>query len=176
MLEPLLHIFAFVGLDLDVSSSKSLADSLDWAVGDDPYFNKLICILATRCMTQVVYFCSGDLSPPKFHHYGLVAPLYYFIHISPHQLEDMQGLVPGGDSKDTVWAPFLGTVRVQAVLVRNLGKPAELAGQYYLDGVMRYYSSLEVASEYFRSGADKISIGSDVVYVAEDYLKTGVGN
>ncbi|KAL7607848.1 hypothetical protein Lser_V15G12170 [Lactuca serriola] len=52
MLEPLLHIFAFVGLDLDVSSSKSLADSLDWAVGDDPYFNKLICILATRCMTQ----------------------------------------------------------------------------------------------------------------------------
>lgn len=38
----------------------------------------------------------------------------------------------------------------------------------------RYYSSLEVASEYFRSGADKISIGSDAVYAAEDYLKTGV--
>ncbi|GKV38776.1 hypothetical protein SLEP1_g46650 [Rubroshorea leprosula] len=38
----------------------------------------------------------------------------------------------------------------------------------------RYYSSLEVASEYFRSGADKISIGSDAVYTAEDYLKTGV--
>lgn len=33
---------------------------------------------------------------------------------------------------------------------------------------------MEVASEYFRSGADKISIGSDAVYAAEDYLRTGV--
>ncbi|PPS01777.1 hypothetical protein GOBAR_AA18885 [Gossypium barbadense] len=39
-----------------------------------------------------------------------------------------------------------------------------------------YYSSLEVASEYFRSGADKISIGSDAVYAAEEYLKTKVGS
>ncbi|KAK7305148.1 hypothetical protein VNO77_43048 [Canavalia gladiata] len=107
--------------------------------------------------------------------------------------------------------------------VRNLGKPVDLARQYYKDGadevsflnitgfrdfplgdlpmlqVLRYtsenvfvpltvgggirdftdsngrhYSSLEVASEYFRSGADKISIGSDAVYAAEEYLRTGV--
>ncbi|OMO78158.1 Histidine biosynthesis, HisF [Corchorus capsularis] len=107
--------------------------------------------------------------------------------------------------------------------VRNLGKPVELAGQYYKDGADevsflnitgfrdfplgdlpmlqvlrrtsenvfvpltvgggirdftdangRHYSSLEVASEYFRSGADKISIGSDAVYTAEEYLKTKV--
>ncbi|XP_075513843.1 imidazole glycerol phosphate synthase hisHF, chloroplastic [Primulina tabacum] len=107
--------------------------------------------------------------------------------------------------------------------VRNLGKPVDLAGQYYKDGADeisflnitgfrdfplgdlpmlqvlrhasenvfvpltvgggirdftdsngRYYSSLEVASEYFRSGADKISIGSDAVYAAEEYLKTNV--
>ncbi|XP_073140123.1 imidazole glycerol phosphate synthase hisHF, chloroplastic [Henckelia pumila] len=107
--------------------------------------------------------------------------------------------------------------------VRNLGKPVDLAGQYYKDGADeisflnitgfrdfplgdlpmlqvlryasenvfvpltvgggirdftdssgRYYSSLEVASEYFRSGADKISIGSDAVYAAEEYLKTKV--
>ncbi|OMO83389.1 Ribonuclease II/R [Corchorus olitorius] len=76
MLEPLLRTAAAVGLDLDISSSKALADSLDRAVGDDPYFNKLIRILATRCMTQAVYFCSGDLSPPEYHHYGLAAPLY----------------------------------------------------------------------------------------------------
>ncbi|MBU4001407.1 MAG: imidazole glycerol phosphate synthase subunit HisF, partial [Proteobacteria bacterium] len=36
------------------------------------------------------------------------------------------------------------------------------------------YTSLEVASEYFRSGADKISIGSDAVTIAEEYNKTGV--
>ncbi|MED6134714.1 Imidazole glycerol phosphate synthase hisHF, chloroplastic [Stylosanthes scabra] len=107
--------------------------------------------------------------------------------------------------------------------VRNLGKPVELARQYYIDGadevsflnitgfrdfplgdlpmlqVLKYtsenvfvpltvgggirdftdangrhYTSLEVASEYFRSGADKISIGSDAVYAAEEYLRTGV--
>ncbi|XP_057474860.1 imidazole glycerol phosphate synthase hisHF, chloroplastic-like [Actinidia eriantha] len=106
--------------------------------------------------------------------------------------------------------------------VRNLGKPVDLAGQYYLDGADevsflnitgfrdfplgdlpmlqvlrctsenvfvpltvgggirdftdghgRHYSSLEVASEYFRSGADKVSIGSDAVYAAEEYLRTG---
>ncbi|XP_065004841.1 exosome complex exonuclease RRP44 homolog A-like [Musa acuminata AAA Group] len=76
MLEPLLQTAAAVGLDLDVSSSKALADSLDRAVGDDPYFNKLIRILATRCMTQAVYFASGDLSPSEFSHYGLAARLY----------------------------------------------------------------------------------------------------
>ncbi|KAM6571898.1 hypothetical protein CsatA_015978 [Cannabis sativa] len=76
MLEPLLRTAAAVGLNLDVSSSKALADSLDSAVGNDPYFNKLIRILATRCMTQAVYFCSGDLSPPEYLHYGLASPLY----------------------------------------------------------------------------------------------------
>ncbi|KAG9446194.1 hypothetical protein H6P81_012322 [Aristolochia fimbriata] len=44
----------------------------------------------------------------------------------------------------------------------------------FTDGNGRYYSSLEVAAEYFRSGADKVSIGSDAVYVAEAYRKTGV--
>ncbi|XP_010448198.1 PREDICTED: imidazole glycerol phosphate synthase hisHF, chloroplastic-like isoform X2 [Camelina sativa] len=107
--------------------------------------------------------------------------------------------------------------------VRNLGKPVDLAGQYYKDGADeisflnitgfrdfplgdlpmiqvlrhtsknvfvpltvgggirdftdasgRYYSSLEVAAEYFRSGADKISIGSDAVYAAEEFVKSGV--
>ena len=33
---------------------------------------------------------------------------------------------------------------------------------------------MEVASEYFRSGADKISIGSDAVFAAEAYIETGV--
>ncbi|TMW90047.1 hypothetical protein EJD97_016266 [Solanum chilense] len=76
MLEPLLRTAEAVGLSLDVTSSKALADSLDLAEGDDPYFNKLIRILATRCMTQAVYFCSGDLSPPEYLHYGLASPLY----------------------------------------------------------------------------------------------------
>ncbi|CAG8702123.1 11363_t:CDS:1, partial [Ambispora leptoticha] len=36
-----------------------------------------------------------------------------------------------------------------------------------------FHSALEVAGEYFRSGADKVSIGSDAVYAVEKYLKNG---
>ena len=35
------------------------------------------------------------------------------------------------------------------------------------------YSALQVATEYFRSGADKVSIGSDAVDIVEQYIKTG---
>ncbi|KAL2943750.1 Imidazole glycerol phosphate synthase hisHF chloroplastic, partial [Bienertia sinuspersici] len=37
-----------------------------------------------------------------------------------------------------------------------------------------HYTNLEVASEYFKSGADKISIGSDTICATEEYLRTGV--
>lgn len=106
--------------------------------------------------------------------------------------------------------------------VRNLGKPVELAQDYYAQGADeitflnitgfrdfplqdmpmldvlqqtsknvfvpltigggirdftdrdgRFYSALEVASQYFRSGADKISIGSDAVEIVEQVLATG---
>jgi len=43
----------------------------------------------------------------------------------------------------------------------------------FTDARGRSYSALDVASEYFRSGADKISIGSDAVAVVEEVLKTG---
>ncbi|KAJ3305418.1 hypothetical protein HDV03_001512 [Kappamyces sp. JEL0829] len=35
----------------------------------------------------------------------------------------------------------------------------------------RIISALDVAGEYFRSGADKVSIGSDAVYIAEEYTR-----
>ncbi|KAL7550502.1 hypothetical protein ACHAWF_013721 [Thalassiosira exigua] len=35
------------------------------------------------------------------------------------------------------------------------------------------YSALEVAGRYFRAGADKISIGSDAVYAAENFVNSG---
>ncbi|MEN8212504.1 MAG: HisA/HisF-related TIM barrel protein, partial [Thermodesulfobacteriota bacterium] len=42
----------------------------------------------------------------------------------------------------------------------------------YTDNTGKTYTALDVASQYFRSGADKISIGSDAVYIAEQYLKS----
>lgn len=44
----------------------------------------------------------------------------------------------------------------------------------YTDEEGRYYSALDVASAYFRSGADKISIGSDAVLIAEQFLHYGI--
>jgi glutamine amidotransferase/cyclase len=107
-------------------------------------------------------------------------------------------------------------------VVRNLGKPVEVAGRYYQEGADeitflnitgfrdfpledmpmievlkqtsthvfvpltigggirdytdkdgRKYTALEVAAEYFRSGADKVSIGSDAVLIVEGFLKNG---
>lgn len=62
-------------VEIHTDSAKALADSLDVARVDNfPYFNTLLRILATRCMMQAVYFCSGMDS--DFHHYGLASPIY----------------------------------------------------------------------------------------------------
>ncbi|XP_076802631.1 exosome complex exonuclease RRP44-like [Clavelina lepadiformis] len=65
-------------LDLNTSTSRELAVSLDNAEKPQPgvnlYISTLLRILATRCMLQAVYFCSGLES--DFKHYGLAAPIY----------------------------------------------------------------------------------------------------
>jgi glutamine amidotransferase/cyclase len=57
----------------------------------------------------------------------------------------------------------------------NVFVPLTIGGgiREYTDSSGKYWSALDVASEYFRSGADKISIGSDAVYIVEEFLKTG---
>ncbi len=57
---------------------------------------------------------------------------------------------------------------------KNVFVPLTIGGgiRDYTDKDGKFYSALDVASEYFRSGADKISIGSDAVLIVEDYLKT----
>ncbi|KAF9895419.1 exosome catalytic subunit dis3 [Aspergillus nanangensis] len=62
---------------LDVSSSGALADSLDKFVDpENPFFNTLVRILATRCMTSAEYFSAGAHAEPEFRHYGLASPIY----------------------------------------------------------------------------------------------------
>ncbi len=58
---------------------------------------------------------------------------------------------------------------------KNVFVPLTIGGgiRDFTDRNNRHYSALEVASEYFRSGADKISIGSDAVLIVEEVLKTG---
>lgn len=64
-------------LTINIEDSKQLADSLDAAhVEGDPYINKLLRILSTRCMSPAQYFCSGEYRAQEWHHYGLAAPVY----------------------------------------------------------------------------------------------------
>eukprot|EP00775_Hariotina_reticulata_P011972 gene11972-12115_t len=87
--EPLLAAAASAGFSLDVSSSKALADSLDQAVrAEDAYFNKLVRIMATRCMTQAQYFGSGEVAPADYHHYGLASPIYTHFTSPIRRVED----------------------------------------------------------------------------------------
>lgn len=81
MFEPLLKAAASAGYELDVTNSKVLNDSLadvdeDAKKKGDDYLGTLLRILATRCMTQAVYFSSGEVANPEFLHYGLAAPVY----------------------------------------------------------------------------------------------------
>lgn len=57
----------------------------------------------------------------------------------------------------------------------NVFVPLTIGGgiRDYRDNRGRSYTALEVAAEYFRSGADKISIGSDAVLTVEAYLRSG---
>jgi exosome complex exonuclease DIS3/RRP44 len=65
------------GFDVSVETSKKFAESLDKAERpNDPYFNKLIRIMATRCMNQAIYFPLGDCDIDEAFHYGLAVSLY----------------------------------------------------------------------------------------------------
>ncbi|KAI9814493.1 MAG: exosome catalytic subunit dis3 [Thelocarpon impressellum] len=65
------------GLELRMDSSKALADSLDECVdADEPFFNTLVRIMATRCMMSAEYFCSGTQAFAEYRHYGLASEIY----------------------------------------------------------------------------------------------------
>lgn len=80
--EPLIKAGRNLGFEIKTSKGIELAQSLDMAVKEDnPYFNTMLRILATRCMMQAVYFISGTLQKDEFFHYGLAAPICMLIKI-----------------------------------------------------------------------------------------------
>lgn len=68
--------------------------------------------------------------------------------------------------------PMLAVLRQTS---KNVFVPLTIGGgiRDYTDKNGRRYKALEVAAEYFRSGADKVSIGSDAVLIVEQYMKNG---
>ena len=67
------------GFEIIPDDGKSLSQSLDKAkLPKNEYFNLMLRMIATRCMTPAAYFCSGFLDPKimSFTHFGLAADLY----------------------------------------------------------------------------------------------------
>lgn len=65
------------GLELQTTSSKALADSLDTCIDPaNPFFNTLVRVMATRCMMSAEYFTAGTQAYPEFRHYGLASEIY----------------------------------------------------------------------------------------------------
>lgn len=67
-----------LGVRIDVGSSKALGESLDRAQGEfkDPYHDKLLRIMTTRCMSPAAYCSSGTVERKHYLHYGLASPIY----------------------------------------------------------------------------------------------------
>ncbi|CAJ1331108.1 unnamed protein product [Effrenium voratum] len=58
-------------------TNKNLQQSLEKVENPrDPFFNRLVRILATRCMDEAVYFCTGTLPESHWDHYGLAMHKY----------------------------------------------------------------------------------------------------
>ena len=77
-LDALKHILEKQGFDdFRYNTNKELAESLGRINRTkDPYFNRLVRVMTTRCMNQATYFCTGDIDPGSFWHYGLAMDLY----------------------------------------------------------------------------------------------------
>nr|XP_054755302.1 exosome complex exonuclease RRP44-like [Lytechinus pictus] len=75
--EPIIKVALTRGFELQVDSGKALADSLDKAnIPSIPFFNQLLRMMTTRCMTQALYFSSGMLKEDEYLHFGLASPIY----------------------------------------------------------------------------------------------------
>ncbi|XP_044741545.1 exosome complex exonuclease RRP44 [Chrysoperla carnea] len=75
--EPLVKAAQSQGITIKIGSGKELADSLNRGIKkDNPDFNNMLRILATRCMQQAVYFSSGMFNYKEYFHYGLAVEIY----------------------------------------------------------------------------------------------------
>ncbi|XP_075055918.1 exosome complex exonuclease RRP44 [Mixophyes fleayi] len=128
-------------LDIKTDSAKALADSLDKADSAEfPYLNTLLRILATRCMMQAVYFCTG--MDNDFHHYGLASPIYTHFTSPIRRYADvivhrLLAVAVGADST----YPDLTDKRKLAEICKNINYRHKMA-QYSQRASVAYHTQL----------------------------------
>ncbi|UYV79579.1 DIS3 [Cordylochernes scorpioides] len=132
--EPLTKAGGSKNFEIKVSSGKELADSLDAAVlPEHPYFNVMLRMVATRCMTQALYFSSGTQTQPEFFHYGLAVPFYTHFTSPIRRYADVivHRMLAASIGADTTYPQLVNKRKIQDIC-NNLNyrhKNAQYAGR-----------------------------------------------
>ncbi|KAI8129308.1 hypothetical protein FF38_13008 [Lucilia cuprina] len=132
--DPLIKAARNQGFEIKTETGLELAKSLDECVKpDNPYFNTMIRILATRCMMQALYFISGTLQKDQFAHYGLAADIYTHFTSPIRRYSDIivHRLLAASIGADSTYAELLDK-KSNEELCQNLNyrnKMAQYAGR-----------------------------------------------
>ena len=117
MFLPLLETVKLLGLEnkINCSSNKTLAESLDACVReDDPYFNTLLRLQATRCMSTAKYCSTGSFPRNELYHYGLASPLYTHFTSPIRRYADV--------IVHRLLSASLGLISIDEVLISSVGQ------------------------------------------------------
>ncbi|XP_075908329.1 exosome complex exonuclease RRP44-like [Petromyzon marinus] len=143
-------------IEIQVDSAKALAESLDRAAvpGAPPYLNTLLRILATRCMMQAIYFCSG--MEPDTHHYGLATAIYTHFTSPIRRYSDVivHRLLAVCVGADPTY-PALTDKQKQQQLCNNLNYRHKMA-QYAQRSSVAFHTQLKAESGKMRRPTGKV--------------------
>ena len=81
---------------------------------DDPYFNTLLRLQATRCMSTAKYCSTGSLPRNELYHYGLASPLYTHFTSPIRRYADV--------IVHRLFSASLGLISIDEVLISSVGK------------------------------------------------------
>ncbi|KAK0549055.1 exosome catalytic subunit dis3 [Tilletia horrida] len=159
------------GMEIDCSSSKRLAESLDECVDpSQPEFNTLVRIMATRCMIAAEYFCSGSVSRSTFGHYGLACPMYTHFTSPIRRYADVLAhrQLAASINYDPLTASLHSRQHVDRVLhvVNKRHRSAQMAARASID----FYVGLAIARKNEEQGGSAELVAGNVKLREEAYV------